>query len=50
MKDQIKVSEILADHFANIADGIDGTNADLWDLWFQWPSKCAADRAEIKGL
>ena len=32
MKDQIKVSEILADHFATIADGIGGTDVDLWDL------------------
>lgn len=32
MKDQIKVSEILADYFATIADEIGGTDADLWDL------------------
>ena len=32
MKDQNKVSEILADHFATITDGIGGTDADLWDL------------------
>ena len=31
MKDQIKVSEILADHFATFADGIGETDADLWD-------------------
>ena len=32
MKDQIKVTEILADHFATIADGIGGTDAELWNL------------------
>jgi len=32
VKDQIKVSEILADHFGTIADRIGGTDADLWDL------------------
>ena len=32
MKEQIKVSEILADHFATIADGMGGTDADLGDL------------------
>ena len=32
MKDQIKVSEILADHFATVADRIGGTAADLRDL------------------
>ena len=32
MKDQIKVSEILADHFATIADRIGGTAADPGDL------------------
>ena len=29
LKDQIKVTEILADHFATIADGIGGTDAEL---------------------
>ena len=29
LKDQIKVTEILADHFAAIADGIGGTDAEL---------------------
>ena len=32
MKDQIKVTEILADHFATIADGIGGTDAELLNL------------------
>ena len=32
MKDQIKVTEILADHFATIADGIGGTDAELRNL------------------
>ena len=32
MKDQIKVTEILADHFATIADGIGGTDAVLLNL------------------
>ena len=32
VKDQIKVTEILADHFATIADRIGGTAADLGDL------------------
>ena len=33
--DQIKVSEILADQFATIADGIGRTDVDLWfHLWF----------------
>ena len=32
MKDQNKVSEILADHFAIIANGIGRTDAGLWDL------------------
>ena len=29
LKDEIKVTEILADHFATIADGIGGTDAEL---------------------
>ena len=32
VKDQIKVTEILADHFATIADGIGGTDAELRNL------------------
>ena len=33
--DQIKVSEILADQSATIADGIGRTDVDLWfHLWF----------------
>ena len=32
VKDQIKVTEILADHFATIADGIGGTDAELLNL------------------
>ena len=32
VKDQIKVTEILADHFASIADGIGGTDAELLNL------------------
>ena len=32
LKDQIKVTEILADHFATIADGIGGTDAELLKL------------------
>ena len=32
MKDQIKVTEILADHFVTIADGIGGTDAELLNL------------------
>ena len=32
MKDQIKVTEILADHFATIADSIGGTDAELLNL------------------
>ena len=32
VKDQIKVTEILADHFATIADGIGGTDAVLLNL------------------
>lgn len=32
MKDQIKVIEILADHFVTIADGIGGTEAELLNL------------------
>lgn len=29
---QIKVTEILVDHFATIADGIGETDAELWNL------------------
>ena len=29
---QIKVTEILVDHFATIADGIGGIDAELWNL------------------
>ena len=32
VKDQIKVTEILADHFASIADGIGGTDEELNNL------------------
>ena len=32
LKDQIKVTEILADHLATIADGIGGTDAELLNL------------------
>ena len=32
IKDQIKITETLADHFATIADGIGGTDAQLWNL------------------
>ena len=32
IKDQIKITETLADHFATIADGIGGAGAELWNL------------------
>ena len=32
VKDQIKVTEILADHFATIVDGIRGRDAEMWNL------------------